>query len=379
MLKQAKTWKLQPEAGGTTTAVPDRTRNALALVNGSSAVPRFNYELSPGRWDRLGTSLVLHAVGLLLLLKIAAWMPVGRVEPVRISKSVPLIAPAPVLKPPIPIIKITPPPPRVLAQLHPPPKPTVVPPVPIPEPPKVEPPKVEVKPQPVEVVKTVPPPEMPKPAPPKKEVVVNTFDSGSSAPPTLKEPAHKVQTGGFGDPNGVQGSSEKKAAVTVASLGSFDLPAGPGRGNGTGGAKGDIGAIKSAGFGDGPAGAGSGDHGPRGAVTPGGFGDANATAGPKARTAEAKPAVTPVEITFKPRPIYTDEGRKMRVEGEVLLEITFTASGELRIQRVVKSLGHGLDEAAQRAAEQIRFKPAKRDGQPYDSTALVHINFQLAE
>ena len=69
----------------------------------------------------------------------------------------------------------------------------------------------------------------------------------------------------------------------------------------------------------------------------------------------------------------------MRVEGEVLLEITFTASGELRIQRVVKSLGHGLDEAAQRAAEQIRFKPAKRDGQPYDSTALVHINFQLAE
>jgi len=57
----------------------------------------------------------------------------------------------------------------------------------------------------------------------------------------------------------------------------------------------------------------------------------------------------------------------------------FTASGELRIQRVVRGLGHGLDEAAQRAAEQIRFRPAKRDGQAYDSVALVHINFELAE
>ena len=38
-----------------------------------------------------------------------------------------------------------------------------------------------------------------------------------------------------------------------------------------------------------------------------------------------------------------------------------------------------LDEAALHAAERIRFKPASRDGQPYDSVALVHINFELAE
>jgi hypothetical protein len=37
-----------------------------------------------------------------------------------------------------------------------------------------------------------------------------------------------------------------------------------------------------------------------------------------------------------------------------------------------------LDEAATRAAEQIRFKPALRDGQPADSTAVLHIVFQLA-
>jgi hypothetical protein len=44
----------------------------------------------------------------------------------------------------------------------------------------------------------------------------------------------------------------------------------------------------------------------------------------------------------------------------------------------VQGLGHGLDEAASHAAEQIRFKPAKRDGQLSDYTALVHIIFQLA-
>ena len=68
----------------------------------------------------------------------------------------------------------------------------------------------------------------------------------------------------------------------------------------------------------------------------------------------------------------------MRVEGEVLLEVIFEASGQVRVLRVVRGLGHGLDEAAVRAAEQIRFKPALRDGQPADSTAVLHIIFQLA-
>jgi hypothetical protein len=45
---------------------------------------------------------------------------------------------------------------------------------------------------------------------------------------------------------------------------------------------------------------------------------------------------------------------------------------------VVRGLGHGLDENAIRAAEQIRFKPASQNGQPTDSTAVLHIIFQLA-
>jgi TonB family protein len=89
--------------------------------------------------------------------------------------------------------------------------------------------------------------------------------------------------------------------------------------------------------------------------------------------------MTPVEITYKPLPVYTQEARRLRLEGEVLVRVMFAASGDLRVQQVVQGLGHGLDEAALRAAQQIRFRPARRNGEPYDSVALVHIVFELAQ
>jgi len=46
--------------------------------------------------------------------------------------------------------------------------------------------------------------------------------------------------------------------------------------------------------------------------------------------------------------------------------------------KVVRGLGHGLDESAVRAAEKIQFKPALRDGHPADFEAVLHIVFQLA-
>ena len=90
------------------------------------------------------------------------------------------------------------------------------------------------------------------------------------------------------------------------------------------------------------------------------------------------PPDKPVEIVFKPKPDYTEEARKLRVEGEVLVNVLFKASGEISVVDVVHGLGHGLDEAAVRAAQQIRFKPALRAGQAVDWTATVHISFQLA-
>src|SRR5580704_13314962 len=68
----------------------------------------------------------------------------------------------------------------------------------------------------------------------------------------------------------------------------------------------------------------------------------------------------------------------MKLEGEVLLEVMFNANGTLHVNRVVRGLGHGLDEAAIAAANKMRFKPALRMGQPTDSTAVVHVMFQMA-
>jgi TonB family protein len=208
------------------------------------------------------------------------------------------------------------------------------------------------------------------------------FSTGSSAVPTLNVPAQKVQTGGFGDPNGLKGEGKAGAHLVAASSGAFDLPQGPGTGNGTGGAKGMKGTVASAGFGNGVAIGGNGDgrsNGRGNAVATGAFGQQELSHGtPKAQLADSGPPTNSVEITFKPNPAYTDEARQLKLEGEVLLEVMFGANGQLHVNRVVRGLGHGLDEAAIAAANKMRFKPALRNGQPVDSTAVVHVVFQLA-
>ena len=87
---------------------------------------------------------------------------------------------------------------------------------------------------------------------------------------------------------------------------------------------------------------------------------------------------SPVEIISKPTPAYTDEARSLRIEGEVVLEVTFVDSGELRVLRVLEGLGHGLDEAAVEAAKKIQFTPARRDGRPVSHTATLRVIFRLA-
>ena len=206
------------------------------------------------------------------------------------------------------------------------------------------------------------------------------FGAGSSQTPTVNAPIEKVQTGGFGDPNGLPGTGKQGAKLYAASLGSFDMPAGSGQGNGSGGAKGIKGTVASADFGNGVATPGKGDGRSNGrGISTGGFGAQQVaqSTGPKV-VQDSGPATTPVEITFKPNPVYTQEARDMKLEGEVLLEVSFSANGTLHVNKVVRGLGHGLDEAAIAAANKIRFKPALRYGQPMDSMAVVHVTFQLA-
>ena len=210
-------------------------------------------------------------------------------------------------------------------------------------------------------------------------IATNVFSTGSSAMPTTTKPAEKVQTGGFGDPNGIPATGTPGKRANIAGVGSFDLPAGPGNGNGTGGSRGTPGVVASAGFGNGVAtGNGSGGTSRR-EIQQGGFGDVRTVSEePRKKVVPAAAPTTPVEVVFKPNPIYTEEGRKLKIEGEVKLEVLFTATGKVQVLRVVGGLGHGLDEAAVRAAQQIRFKPAQREGQPVDSTAVLRIIFQLA-
>ncbi len=218
-----------------------------------------------------------------------------------------------------------------------------------------------------------------------RPVLIHTgdFAAGSSVVPTVNAPIEKVQTGGFGDPNGLKPSANSKpnGKLIAAVAGGFDMPVGPGQGNGSGGAKGIKGTVASADFGNGVATGGQGDgrRSGRGSVQTSGFGAQEiAQNTPHIQRVDSGPPATSVEITYKPNPVYTDEARSQKLEGEVLLEVAFLATGQLHVNRVIRGLGHGLDEAAIAAANKMRFKPAMQNGQAIDSTAIVHVVFQLA-
>jgi TonB family protein len=90
------------------------------------------------------------------------------------------------------------------------------------------------------------------------------------------------------------------------------------------------------------------------------------------------PPPTDVVVISKPQPEYTSEARQLKVQGDVVLRVNFTAGGQVVVQSLVRGLGHGLDEEARRVAQQIRFRPATRNGQAVDKTTTITITFQLA-
>jgi TonB family protein len=92
----------------------------------------------------------------------------------------------------------------------------------------------------------------------------------------------------------------------------------------------------------------------------------------------AAPAMTNIEVLSKPPVQYTSEARQLRIQGDVVLRVTFTAAGQVVVQGLVKGLGHGLDAEAARVAAQIRFRPATQNGRPVDKTTNITITFQLA-
>jgi TonB family protein len=286
-----------------------------------------------------------------------------------------LVAPIPEYKPKPPVVHLI--------------APKIIPPLVIPTPVKTfVPPAVVVqvvKPRPVveaPEIKPVPPqPELKVELPPapKAPIKVGSFqpttELAKAAPPT---PQQKVQVGGFGDPHGVPPSDNARpSAATLSKVGAFDMPDGAGH-SGRGGNSQTGAEIRQTGFGT------SGDQGrPKPVATaqvvhPTAFGDATLTPPPAAKKVEnIADNQTPVQILSKPKPVYTPEARELRLEGEVSLQVVFQADGTIHVVRVVRGLGHGLDEAAVQAATRVRFKPATRGGVAIDTNATIKISFEL--
>jgi TonB family protein len=287
------------------------------------------------------------------------------------------------------IIPATPPPPEHIKPLPPPPQvqpPPVMPKVEL-QPKQIEMPKPKPEPKPVQMEAKVTMPAIPAKSPtitlaPQPKAAL---DHAMPAP----DNSHKASTAPvhLGETFGVTPNPNSTRPATVASIGN---PYGDNRGP----AVAPHGVVGSTGF-------GSTTRPGNGAVPPGkvtsagipatsttgtgsNYGKVASTGMPAptqvaaAPKQSAEPVATNLEVLSKPPVQYTAEARQLKVEGDVVLRVTFLASGQVVVQNVVHGLGHGLDEEARRVAQQIRFRPATRDGQPVDITTTITITFQLA-
>ncbi|MCL2659102.1 MAG: TonB family protein [Acidobacteriaceae bacterium] len=86
------------------------------------------------------------------------------------------------------------------------------------------------------------------------------------------------------------------------------------------------------------------------------------------------------KVLYKPRPKYTDEARRLRIEGTITVRVRVLATGAVKVLGISSDLGHGLAESAIRAIEATRFQPATDGaGKPVEWEGIVNVNFQLAE
>jgi TonB family protein len=281
--------------------------------------------------------------------------------------------PAPKFKP-VPPPKLPPPPERPKVQLD---APKIQ--MPKPKPPEQKPIQMEAKlampeikpakaaivlaPQPKAALTAAMPAQTPQVKPSTAPVHLGeTF--GAKPDPNATRPA---TVAAIGNPyGGIQGPAVAPHGV-VGSTGIGD-------GLKSGSNAGVQGKVASAGI---PGATGTSGNGGYGKVASAGI-PAQAAAAPVVPKVAQGPVSTNLELISKPPPRYTPEARQLKIEGEVVLRVTFSANGQVTVVGVVHGLGHGLDEEARRVAEQIRFRPATRDGHPVDVTTNITISFQMA-
>jgi len=257
--------------------------------------------------------------------------------------------------------------------------------------PKIRMPKIEPKPalKPLEMEAKLNTPQMKaaKPAiilaPQPKAALTAAMPAQDSTVKASTKPVH------LGETFGVTPNPNASRPATVAAIGNpYGGMQGPaitphgvvgsaGIGNGlkSGSNAGTVGKVAQAGI---PGGTGTATTGYATGGKVASAGIQNQVAALPAVQTPREVAPTNLEVLSKPAVQYTPEARQLRVQGDVILRVTFTASGQVIIQGVVHGLGHGLDEEARRVATQIRFRPATRNGRAVDLTTNITITFQLA-
>jgi TonB family protein len=125
-----------------------------------------------------------------------------------------------------------------------------------------------------------------------------------------------------------------------------------------------------------------GPGGPKG-IGPGccgGVGDSvgpGAGSGPPGIWPAGKHGVTVPEAIYSPEPTFSDEARRAKEQGSVVLLVVVGKDGHAYDIRVGQSRGLGLDEKAVEAVSRWRFKPATLNGQPVATQIAVEVNFHL--
>jgi len=99
--------------------------------------------------------------------------------------------------------------------------------------------------------------------------------------------------------------------------------------------------------------------------------------GPPGIFSPGRGGVTVPEVVFSPEPSFSDEARKSKSQGIVLLMLVVGKDGHPYDIRVRQSLGMGLDEKAIEAVNHWRFRPATLNGQPVATQIAVEVDFHL--
>jgi TonB family protein len=134
-------------------------------------------------------------------------------------------------------------------------------------------------------------------------------------------------------------------------------------------------AVLSNGTGSG-AGMGSGKNGGLGSGSGGGYGPGSGggTGGGVYHVGGGVSGPVPI---FQPDPEYSDEARRAKYTGIVMVSLIVDAQGNPQRVRVVRALGMGLDEKAIEAVKQYKFKPAMFQGKPVPVEVNIEVNFQI--